>query len=215
MNGVSLAIWQPKTLIKNVLLSFDGYPENILLSILMYLQIVSTYIYNGYPKSKSFFGLWSHRQTMLWVFLTGATLPDDVIVNFKFQRLGSYWQRLSLSLQIFMDRSCRLTASLQNQEHKILANIFENIFFEAAYHWISIKTLELYANWLKQLLIATPIKRHDEQFVLLKVFCQFVDRKVVGLLPKYFLIAGYTNQVSVYFFSFHKIKMGKQHKFIL
>ena len=44
--------------------SFDGDAENILLSILMYLQIASTYIYNGYPKLKSILGFWSHRQTI-------------------------------------------------------------------------------------------------------------------------------------------------------
>ena len=53
-----------KPLIKHVLLSFDGDAENILLSILMYLQIGSTYIYNVYPKLKSIFWFWSHRQTM-------------------------------------------------------------------------------------------------------------------------------------------------------
>ena len=45
-------------------MSFDGDEENILLSILMYLQLTSTYSYNGYPKLKSIFGFWSHRQTM-------------------------------------------------------------------------------------------------------------------------------------------------------
>ena len=42
---------------------FDGDEENILLSILMYLQIAGTYVYNDYPKLKSIFGFWSHRQT--------------------------------------------------------------------------------------------------------------------------------------------------------
>ena len=39
--------------------------------------------------------------------------------------------------------------------------MFENIFFEASDHYISTKTLELYANSLKQLLlIATSMKKH-------------------------------------------------------
>ena len=50
-------------------MSFDGDEENVLLSILMYLQLTSTYSYNGYPKLKSIFGFWSHRQTMFWVVL--------------------------------------------------------------------------------------------------------------------------------------------------
>ena len=50
---------------KNALISFDNDDsKHILLSILIYLQLLSTYIYNGYPKSKSIFGFWSHRQTM-------------------------------------------------------------------------------------------------------------------------------------------------------
>ena len=35
---------------KNVLIFFDDDAKNALLSILMYLQIVSRYIYSGYPK---------------------------------------------------------------------------------------------------------------------------------------------------------------------
>ena len=35
-------------------------------------------------------------------------------------------------------------------------------------------------------------------------FCQFVDTNVVGLMPKYYLLAGDTSQVSI--FSLHKIK---------
>ena len=76
--------------------------------------------------------------------LTVATLQDDVIANFRSQ--GCHWQRLSQSLQISMDRLCRLTANLQNQKHKIQSNIFENIFFEAADHQIRTRTLELYWN---------------------------------------------------------------------
>ena len=43
---------------------FDGDAEIILLSILMYFQIASTYIYNSYPKLKSIFGFLNQRQTM-------------------------------------------------------------------------------------------------------------------------------------------------------
>ena len=53
-----------KPLMKNNLISFDSEAENILHSILIYLQIVSTNIYNGYPKLKSLFGFRSHRQTI-------------------------------------------------------------------------------------------------------------------------------------------------------
>ena len=42
---------------------------------------------------------------------------------------------------------------------------------------------------------------------------QFVDKKVVGLMPKYYPLAGDTSQVSI--FSLRKIKMSKQHRFIL
>ena len=48
-------------------MSFDGDAEHFLLSLLMYLQIASPYIFNGYSKLKSVFGFWSHRQTMFWV----------------------------------------------------------------------------------------------------------------------------------------------------
>ena len=111
-------------------MSFDGDAENTLVSILTYLQIASTYIYNGYPKLKCVFGFGvtdnpcfesSHRSN-----------KDDVFKDY-FQRLGSYWQRVSQSLQIATNRLCRLTASLQHQKHKNWSNIFENIF-EAADH---------------------------------------------------------------------------------
>ena len=50
-----------ESLIKNVLISSDGDGENILLSILMYLQIASTHIYNGYSKLKYISGFRCHR----------------------------------------------------------------------------------------------------------------------------------------------------------
>ena len=46
-------------------MSFDDDAENILLIILEYFQIASTYIYNGYLKLKSIFRFWSHMQTMI------------------------------------------------------------------------------------------------------------------------------------------------------
>ena len=42
---------------------------------------------------------------------------------------------------------------------------------------------------------------------------QFVDRKVLSLMPKYYLLAGDTSQISI--FSLQKIKISKQHRFIL
>ena len=91
----------------------------------MYFQIPSLFIYNDYPKLKSIFGFWSQRQTMQHVLshLIWAALQDDIIANFHFQRLDSYWQRLSQSLQIFIDRLWRLTPNFQNQKHKIQSNI--------------------------------------------------------------------------------------------
>ena len=44
-------------------------------------------------------------------------------------------------------------------------------------------------------------------------FCQFVDRKVVGLVPKYFLLAGDTSQVST--FSLLKLNISKSRRFTL
>ena len=44
-------------------------------------------------------------------------------------------------------------------------------------------------------------------------FCQFVDTKVVGLLPKYYLLAADTSQDSI--FSLHQIKMSKQHRLFI
>ena len=45
------------------------------------------------------------------------------------------------------------------------------------------------------------------------LFSKFVDRKFVGLMPKYSLLAGDTKHVSI--FSLHKVKMSKQRRFIL
>ena len=43
--------------------------------------------------------------------------------------------------------------------------------------------------------------------------CQFVDSKVLDLVPKYYLLAGDTSQVFI--FSSHKIKMSKQHRLFI
>ena len=67
--------------------------------------------------------------------LTGATLQDDLTGNVQFQRLGLYWNRISQSLQISMNRVYTLTASLQNQKQKIQSNVFGNNF-EAADHYL-------------------------------------------------------------------------------
>ena len=44
-------------------------------------------------------------------------------------------------------------------------------------------------------------------------FCQFVDRKVTGLGPNYYLLPGDTSQVSI--FSLYKIKMSKQNRLFI
>ena len=45
------------------------------------------------------------------------------------------------------------------------------------------------------------------------LFCKFADKKVVGSMSKYYLLARDRSQVSI--FSLHKIKISKQHRFIL
>ena len=73
---------------------------------------------------------------------------------------------------------------LQNRKHKIQSNIFKITFFESP------------AAVVRQLtkaaiFVAAPIKRHlGVYFTKVCFFCQFVDRKVVGLMPKYYLLAG-------------------------
>ena len=42
----------------------------------------------------------------------------------------------------------------------------------------------------------------------------FVDGKFMDLMPKYYLLAGDASQFSILFF-LHKIKMSKQHRFII
>ena len=66
-DSISLFMWA--YLIKDVLISFGDEIENILLGILMFLQIVRTFICNGHLKSKSIFGFWNHRETKFWVIL--------------------------------------------------------------------------------------------------------------------------------------------------
>ena len=88
----------------------------------MYLETKNTYICNRYRKLKSMLGFWSQHANHILSHLTGVTLQDDVIANFQFQRLGSHRQRLSHSLEVVMDRLCRLTVSLQ-----IFWNIFEAV----------------------------------------------------------------------------------------
>ena len=45
------------------------------------------------------------------------------------------------------------------------------------------------------------------------LFCQVIDRKVTGLGSNYYLLAGDTSQVSIFFL--HKIKMNKQHRLFI
>ena len=56
-------------------------------------------------------------------------------------------------------------------------------------------------------------KKFSSSFYQRVLFCQFVDRKVVGLMPKYYLLAGDTSQV--FFFFLHNIKISEQHRVIL
>ena len=92
LNGIAGYTTALAYLMKKKLISFDDDVENILLNIPMHLQIVSTYIYNGYPKSKFEVYFWVLESQINHVLnhLTAATLKDDVIVNIWFQRLGSY-----------------------------------------------------------------------------------------------------------------------------
>ena len=55
--------------------------------------------------------------------------------------------------------------------------------------------------------ITTPMKKHIEKFLLQKgVFSQFVDRKVVGLVQKYYLLAGDKSQVYIFSLTHYKNK---------
>ena len=78
-------------------------------------------------------------------------------------------------------------------------------------HIISTRTLEF--SDLCQItdtaaFIATPMKKHIQQFILpLASFFQFVDRKVVSFMPKYSLLAVDTNQVSIFFLPLDKLVM--------
>ena len=48
--------------------------------------------------------------------------------------------------------------------------------------------------------IATPMKKHISSSFYQRVFFrQFVDRKVMGLVPKYYLLAANRSQVSISF----------------
>ena len=56
--------------------------------------------------------------------------------------------------------------------------------------------------------VTTSMKKYIKQFILPvgSFFFEFLDRKVVGLMPKYSLLPGDTNQDP--FFSLNKIKMS-------
>ena len=70
----------------------------------------------------------------------------------------------------------------------------------------------LRTSFLKQLRLLENI--FGSSFYQRVFLCQFVDRKVVGLMLKYCLLAGNTNLIS--FFPLYKMmKMSKQQRFIL
>ena len=60
-------------------------------------------------------------------------------------------------------------------------------------------TLELCQLTKTAIFIATPMKKQLAVHFTTGCFCQFVDRKVVGLMPKYYLLTGDTSQVSIFF----------------
>ena len=78
----------------------------------------------------------------------------------------------------------------------------KNIIFEsqAEDHQISTRTLELYANSLKQLFYGYI---YEKKYLAVDsskgCFCQFVDRNIVSSKLKYYLLAGDTTQVSIFF----------------
>ena len=110
-----------------------------------------------------------------------------------------------------MDRLCRLTGSLQKQKHKNYSKIFENIF-EVADHQYK-DTGVVHQSTETTIFKAKAVKKHIKQFILPvgNFFCQLVDRNVMGLMSKYSLPAGDTNQN---FFPLDRIRMSKQHRFI-
>ena len=70
-----------------------------------------------------------------------------------------------------------------------LLNLKLQIIRLAQGHWSWTKTHE------NRCFIATPMKKTYLAVHFTKVcFCQFADRKVVGLMPKYYLLAGDTSQ---------------------
>ena len=63
------------------------------------------------------------------------------------------------------------------------------------------------------ILVATPMKKHIYQFTKGCFFVNLLTEMLMGLIPKYYLLAvdRDTSQVST-FFSLRKIKTGKQHR---
>ena len=47
--------------------------------------------------------------------------------------------------------------------------------------------------------MVTPMKKYLAVHFTKGFFCQFVDRKVVGLMPKYYLLPEDTSQGSIFF----------------
>ena len=71
---------------------------------------------------------------------------------------------------------------------------FYSCFSELAYNSGALKKKH------RKHLYKNTYKKHLEiHFTKGYFFCQFIDRKVVGLMPKYYLLAGDENQVSFFF----------------
>ena len=111
----------------------------------------------------------------------------------------------------FIHNGSEITTS-ENQKHKIQSNILkvttsfltfkQHIIRLTQGHWSCTPT-----HYKTAIFIAAPMKKN------LFSICQFVDREVMGLVRKYYLLPGYTSQVSI--FSLHKIKMSKQRELFI
>ena len=96
-----------------------------------------------------------------------------------------------------MDGLCRITARLQNQKHKIQSNILK-IKTSKKHH--ENNTGVVHQLTTTAIFVATPMKKANftVHFIKWCFFCLFIDKKVVGLMPKYFLLAGDTSLVSIF-----------------
>ena len=95
----------------------------------------------------------------------------------------------------------------QNQKHKIQS---KSTFLRKE-HLFESQALDHQTN---SYFCSCTYAKHILHFFLPKVvFVSLLIKKVVVFMPKYYLLAGDTSQVFI--FSLHKIKMSKQHSFIL